>query len=339
MNAARFSRFAWGVLVWNLLVIVWGALVRASGSGNGCGAHWPLCDGQVIPSLASAKMQIEFVHRTMSGLDGPLILLLCVWAFRAFPQGHRVRFSAILAVGFMMSEALIGALLVKKGLVADNTSISRAVWLSGHLVNTFLLLASLTLTAVWSSGVKALKLRGQGAIAWALGFALLGAIVLGVSGAVTALGDTLFPAHSTADAIHQTFMTGANFFQRLRMLHPFIALSVGLYLLLIAGLVSHLRPAPTVRKYGRGVYSLFVLQMAVGLLNKMLLAPDLDAADSSAAGGFGVDFHSAAFRVRTRRRRAAGRAAGQRRDAQPGSALCGRRDVAGLSRTDQAACD
>ena len=273
MKTARFARFAWGLLIYNIAVIVFGALVRASGSGNGCGAHWPLCDGEVIPSLANIKMQIEFTHRTMSELDGPLIVAMAIWAFRAFPRGHRVRFSAILAVGFMISEALIGAVLVKKGLVAQNTSVSRAVWLSGHLVNTFLLLAWLTLTALWSSGVAALKLRGQGAIAWALGFALFGAILLGVSGAVTALGDTLFPVHSTAEVLRQTLTPGAHFLLRLRIVHPLIAMSVGLYLLLIAGLVGHLRPAETVQRYARGIFALFATQMAVGLLNKWLEAP------------------------------------------------------------------
>ena len=273
MKFAKFARFAWGLLLYNIVVIVWGALVRASGSGDGCGAHWPLCDGQILPGLATAKMQIEFIHRTMSELDGPLIVALSVWAFRLFPRGHRVRFSALLAVGFMISEALIGAVLVKKGLVAQNTSISRAVWLSGHLVNTFLLLAWLTLTALWSSGVERLKLRGQGAIAWALGFALFGAILLGISGAVTALGDTLFPAHSTAEVLRQTLTPGAHFLQRLRIVHPLIAMSVGLYLLLIAGLVGHLRPAPAVQKACRALVTLFVAQMGIGLLNKTLAAP------------------------------------------------------------------
>ena len=273
MKSAKFARFAWGLLLYNIVVIVWGALVRASGSGDGCGAHWPLCDGQILPGLATAKMQIEFIHRTMSELDGPLIVALGAWAFRVFPRGHRVRFSAILAVGFMISEALIGAVLVKKGLVAQNTSISRAVWLSGHLVNTFLLLAWLTLTALWSSGVERLKWRGQGAIAWALGFALLGAILLGISGAVTALGDTLFPVHTTAEVIQQTLTPGAHILQRLRIVHPLIAMSVGLYLLLIAGLVGHLRPSPAVQKACRALVTLFVAQMGIGLLNKTLAAP------------------------------------------------------------------
>ena len=272
-KSAWFARFAWGVLIYNILVIVWGALVRASGSGDGCGANWPTCQGEVLPSLASAKTLIEYTHRMMTGLDGPLILALCYFAFRVFPKGHRVRFSALLSVAFLVSEALIGALLVKKGLVAQNTSVARAVWLSGHLVNTFLLLAWLTLTALWSSGVERLKLRGQGAIAWALGFALFGAILLGISGAVTALGDTLFPVHTTAEVLRQTLTPGAHFLQRLRIVHPLIAMSVGLYLLLIAGLVGHLRPSSAVQNAARGVVALFIAQMLIGLLNKTLLAP------------------------------------------------------------------
>src|SRR5947209_8652491 len=148
----RFTWFAWGVLAYNIPVVLWGAYVRASGAGAGCGNHWPLCDGEVIPHSAGAQKLIEFTHRAMSGVDVALVALLVVWAFRAFPKFHPARLGATLSAVFLFSEALIGAALVKLEHVARNPSASRGYSLSTHLVNTLTLLACLTLTAWWGSG-------------------------------------------------------------------------------------------------------------------------------------------------------------------------------------------
>lgn len=272
-DAARFSRFAWGLLGYNLLVILFGAFVRATGSGAGCGSHWPLCNGAVIPRPKSVETLIEFTHRLTSGVDGVLVLALVVWAFRVFPRGHRVRSAALFTLWFTVTEALIGALLVKNAWVVDDASMGRAVAMATHLANTFFLLAALTLTAWWGGGGRAVQWRGQGAVGWALGVALGGTLLLGVSGAITALGDTLFPVRSSAEAIAQSLTPGAHFLVRLRLLHPLIAVSVGLYLLLIAGLVGHLRPSAEVRRAGRWLAALFVVEIVAGLVNKALLAP------------------------------------------------------------------
>src|SRR5262249_34868171 len=152
---------------------------------------------------------------------------------------HHIRTGAALSLGFTLSEALIGAGLVLFKLVEHNASAYRAVAMSAHLVNTFLLLGSLTLTALWASGVHPLWLKGQGTVRWALGLGLLGPLVLGISGAVAALGDTLYPSTSLIEGLRQDFSPTASFLIRLRPLHPLIASSVGLYLLLIAGLVSY----------------------------------------------------------------------------------------------------
>lgn len=273
MNRGRFPTFAWGVLAYNVLVVLWGAIVRATGSGAGCGSHWPLCDGQVLPQPKNVQLLIEFAHRTMSGLALLLVMGLVLGAFRAFPRGHRVRSGALLSLLFILIEALIGAALVKFGWVADNSSVARAVTMAAHLVNTFMLLGALTLTACWSAGRPPMRLRGQGAVGWALALALAGLLALGASGAVIALGDTLFPARSLMEGLRQDIAPDAHFLIRLRLVHPLIAMSVGLYVLLIASLVSHLRPAPEVRKLARGVTILFFTQIAAGFLNVNLLAP------------------------------------------------------------------
>lgn len=91
MLRLRFAAFAWANVAYNLLVILWGAFVRATGSGAGCGDHWPLCDGQVIPRAPSTEMLIEFTHRLTSGVALLGAVALLVWAFRAYGRGHRVR--------------------------------------------------------------------------------------------------------------------------------------------------------------------------------------------------------------------------------------------------------
>src|SRR5579884_3755574 len=147
-----FARFAWCVLAYNIAVVLWGAYVRATGSGAGCGNHWPLCNGTVTPHSPTVATLIEFTHRASSGVDLALVALLVWWAFRTFPKGHAARLGAVLSAVFLMTEELIGAALVLLEHVAKNQSSSRAWSLSTHLINTLTLLACLTLTAWWATG-------------------------------------------------------------------------------------------------------------------------------------------------------------------------------------------
>lgn len=270
---SRFSQFAWGVLAYNLGVILWGAYVRATGSGAGCAGSWPLCNGQVIPQSHTAHLVIELTHRLSSGLSAVLLAVLLAWALRAYEKGHPVRLGAFLSACFIISEALLGALLVRKGWVAQDASIYRAIADGAHLTNTFILLACLTLTAYWASGGQAIRIRRQGAVAWALAIAVVGTLILGISGAVTALGDTLFPSVSLIQGLRSDISPTAHFLIRLRLFHPLIAMSVGLYVLLIAGLVSHLRPSEDSRRAARWIAGTFVAQVALGFVNVFMLAP------------------------------------------------------------------
>ena len=187
MQLTRFAKFAWFVLGLNLLVIVWGAFVRATGSGAGCGSNWPLCNGEVIPQAPAIETVIEFSHRISSGLALISVVVLLVWGFRAYPRKHPVRLGALLSMILMIIEALIGAGLVLLELVAYNVSVARAYWMAGHLINTFLLLATLTLTAWWASGGERLQLRRQGGVLVMLVLSFIAMLILGASGAVTAL--------------------------------------------------------------------------------------------------------------------------------------------------------
>jgi protoheme IX farnesyltransferase len=273
MARLRFHHFAWGLLAYNLAVVLGGAFVRASISGDGCGAHWPSCQGELFPNLGEVKTLIEFGHRASAGLLLPLVVALVVWALRAFPARHPARLGASLALLFTMAEAAIGAGLVLYRLVAHDASVSRAIVMPAHLVATFLLLMSLTLTAWWGSGGQPLRLKDQGALGWMLGGGMVAMLLLGVSGAITALGDTLFPAKSLSEALRHELSPSAHFLLGLRVYHPFIAMAVGLYVQLAAALTMSLRPAPEVQRFGRAVVTLFLIQMGVGLVNLGLLAP------------------------------------------------------------------
>jgi heme A synthase len=265
----RYASFAWGVLAYNILVILWGAFVRATGSGAGCGSHWPLCNGEVIPRAESTEVLIEYSHRITSGLALIGVVVMLVWALRAYPRGHRVRKGAIVAMVFMIIEALIGAGLVLLELVAYNVSIARAYWMAGHLINTFFLVAALTMTAWWASGGASLRLRGQRALPWAFGMALLAMLVLGASGGITALGDTLvLGAGITPEESPVVAQLVA-----LRIYHPLIAFVVGAMLAGAAFLAVRRHPADSTRRLAITLGVLYTVQLLLGALNVTLKAP------------------------------------------------------------------
>ncbi len=265
----RFARFSVGVLAWNLVVILWGAFVRATGSGAGCGDHWPRCDGEVIPRLASTEQVIEFTHRATSGLALVAVVVMLAWAFRAFPRRHPVRLGAVLSTLLILSEALIGAGLVLLRYVALDQRVGRVYWMAAHLVNTFLLLAALTLTAWWAFGGRRMRLRGQGAAGVVLGAAVAATLLVGITGAVTALGDTLFPKTEISLAVAST----AHFLERLRVVHPLLAIATGIYIALAGVLVRKMRPGAATGRLSRVLVTLFFAQLGAGAVNVVLLAP------------------------------------------------------------------
>ena len=263
----KFGGAAWAVLGYNILVVLWGAFVRATGSGAGCGSHWPLCNGEVVPRAARVETIIEFVHRITSGISLVGVIGLYAWAWRLFPKGHRIRRSAALAVVFLFTEALLGAGLVLFQYVEHNASAGRAAYLSAHLVNTQILLAMLTMTA-WFAGRTTVSTwrMPPGIIRAALPTALL----VSVTGALAALGDTLFPASSLASGFQQEFSTSASALLRLRVLHPAVAVLAAIALVAAALMAMRTRPAA---RTAVAVAILVFAQLAAGALNMVLLAP------------------------------------------------------------------
>jgi heme a synthase len=263
-------RFAWGVVGYNVLVILWGALVRATGSGAGCGNHWPLCNGQVIPLSPRVDTVIEFTHRCMTGGSTFLVIGLLVWTFRGTAKGQAARVLGVASMLLLLNEAFLGALLVKLGYVTGNQSMGRVVVLSIHLSNTLLLLAALTLTArllgtgqIW----RELSARG-GKKLWAF-VGLAATLVVGVSGSLAALGDTLFPASSLRAAFAQDFAAGSPWLLRLRGVHPASAVVAAGF---VIWLVVQAKRAGAGRLAGL-VLALLGFQFALGVADVLLLAP------------------------------------------------------------------
>ncbi len=270
---AGYARFAWAVLGFNLFVILWGAFVRATGSGAGCGSHWPLCNGEIVPRAPAITTMIEFGHRATSGIALLLVVALVVGAWRRFPAGSSVRRAAAVTGVLMLAEALVGAGLVLLEYVADDARLARGWWVGGHLVNTFLLVAAMTATAWFASGGRPPRWRSSGSASPLLAAALAGVLFLGVSGAIVALGDTLFPAATLAEGKALTFSDSAHLFVRLRIWHPTLALVVGAVVLAAAAVAARERPSAEVHRFALALASLYALQLVVGAANVLLLAP------------------------------------------------------------------
>jgi len=267
-------RFAWFVLAYNVLVVLWGSVVRATGSGGGCGDHWPLCNGVVLPQLARFHTMVEFTHRVMSGAALVFIAVLLVWTWRATRRGQLARWASGAAMVLVLNEALLGALLVLLQLVGHNQSAGRGIYLSFHFANTLLLLAALTLTAEFLARPRARATTGlrHGMLLFpALG--ILATLIVGVSGSLAALGDTLFPSTSLAGAFHQDFSSTASLLLRLRWIHPASAFIAGAFIVWL--LVQAFRRTAPHRTRALGIAALctLLMQYALGVSDVLLLAP------------------------------------------------------------------
>ncbi|MEX1361905.1 MAG: COX15/CtaA family protein [Nannocystaceae bacterium] len=276
-NGSRFSRVAWAFLGYLLLVILFGAWVRITHSGAGCGSHWPTCHGQIIPLDPSIETIIEYTHRLTSGLLGIFGLGLVGWAVARFGRS-RVTAAALVTMVFIVLEAAIGAGLVLKELVAADDSVARAVVISVHLVNTLLLTGAATLVAWWSTDDRPLSPRALGVGTWLIATALLALVASCMTGAVTALGDTLFPVdldtgQGVIAHVRGELSAANHFLVRLRIIHPMVAVvAAGIAYGVAAWLRIHATEARTAR-IAKGLQHAVVAQVVLGILNIGLAAP------------------------------------------------------------------
>src|SRR5215472_5390514 len=271
VSTGRLGRFAWLSLAYNIAVVLWGAYVRATGSGAGCGNRWPLCNGAVVPRTPQAQTIIEFTHRLTSALAVVLVSSLVIWCWRKTAKRDWARYSSLAAIILLFNEAVLGALLVLFEHVGQDRSPARVFFLCMHFGNTLLLLAALALTAQWlAKGYPRFSLVKKRAETVVVVFGLLATMCIGITGSVAALGDTLFPATSLKASLIQDF-SSANVLLRLRFLHPVAAAIGAMYVLWII-----LRSSKTLGRPSNQVIVLAVVliaQIGLGILNVMLLAP------------------------------------------------------------------
>ena len=266
LNYKRTRQLAWATLGWNVLVVLWGAVVRATQSGAGCGNNWPLCNGEVIPVSPRVDTIIEFTHRMMTGGSSVLVLALLVSVFIATEKGNRARAAAVVSTVLLVNEAFLGYLLVTLGYVTTNRSVGRVVVLSIHLSNTLLLLAALTVTAALLQRGKARpRVMAILRTRWWIFAGLVSTLIVGVSGSLAALGDTLFPSTTLAGAFAQDFSAAAPLLLRVRWVHPAMACVAAVFVAW-----SILRSRGRLRWV---VTMLLGVQFLLGVADVLLLAP------------------------------------------------------------------
>ena len=274
LPSLALRRFAWAVVAYFIAVILWGTVVRATGSGAGCGDHWPLCNGTVVQHAPRVDTMIEFAHRITSGLSFFAAVGLVIWTLAATPRRHLARTTAIAAVVFTLIEAILGALLVKLGLTAQSTSPLRAPYLALHLTNTLLMLGSLALTAHLlgrAQGYLRAGIRFVAPIRAAAG--LLVVLIVGVTGSLAALGDTLFPASSLGSALAQDFSPTSGWLVRWRWTHPSIAFVASIFLIWLLVRAARRTAYWDNRVLSAVVLLLLATQYVLGVLDVVLLAP------------------------------------------------------------------
>ena len=266
---SRFEVAAWLFVGYLVAVILFGAWVRISHSGDGCGSNWPTCLGEVVPTAPSAATLIEFTHRLTSGLCGIFGLVLLGWSWRLYRGGPVTR-AVAWTLAFIIVEGAIGAGLVLGELVADDDSAARAIVIALHLSNTLALTACAALAA-WRAGPGGrTRFLPRRRVAFGTGLALI--VLTAMSGAVTALGDTLFPRDVAIDPglfaeIREEVSTGSHFLIRLRILHPALAVFAAGFLVWL------LSSEGDANRWARLALYLVVAEVAVGFLNIGLSAP------------------------------------------------------------------
>jgi heme A synthase len=208
-------------------------------------------------------MLIELLHRLTSGIALLLVIALVIAVFRTFPRGSIVRWAGGLTAFFIVVEALLGAALVLFGLVAEDESVARAWVMAFHLVNTLVLLACSTLTAWWAGGHTSPRFAQPSSLLILLSATLMSFLLLGASGAVTALGDTLFPMGEES----------SHFLVQLRIYHPILALIVGGLVLGLAYVLFRLKGQDTVIRLAGLSSLLYLTGLVIGLINYLLHAP------------------------------------------------------------------
>ncbi len=273
---SKFAKFTWFVLVYNIIVVVWGVFLRASKSGDGCGQYWFTCHNELIPSAPELKTVIEFAHRLMSGLDFLIVLVLMIWVLRKFAKGDQIRKFAVVSFLFIISEAVIGGILVLSGNTAEANTPVRPFLAIAHLLNTFILIGSLSLTAWLATGGEEFSLKNKGRFLWLLVLGIVGFLLVGSSGSLAALSSMLYETTSLAQGMQQDFAGSSPLLLKLRISHPILSILTGVGLIFLAGyLKANAEGNKYVQRFSSVLSLLVLVQIGFGSLTLFLLAPIL----------------------------------------------------------------
>lgn len=276
MKRISIRALAVTALIGNIIVILQGAVVRATGSGAGCGSHWPTCNGTIVPLDPTLETGIEFSHRILS----LVVLVLGAWLLVRARQLRRERPGlaafATIAFAFLVVEALIGGATVLLGMTGDNTTVARGIWVASHLVNSLLLIGALAGTVVYAQKSPPkwpLQIGRQGPVAtlWLVG--IVGMLLLSFTGGIAAMGNTIFPSESLAEGLRADFDSNSHPLIRLRALHPLIAVSVGVYLFVSLAFAWNIKPVPAAKRVAQALLGVYIVQMLIGVVNLAFLAP------------------------------------------------------------------
>ena len=223
----KVKPYAKAGLLLSILSILAGAFVRATGSGDGCGATWPTCKGKIIPGLSDTSELIEFSHRSVSGVLLIVTLIIFIKT-RKFQKDSLVRTVTNYLTFFVIFEALIGAVIVIFEWVGLNSSLPRIIAVPIHLVNTFGLLGcyAILYKILYENIEEITSMFNKNFIFISSLFLLSGA-----TGSIAALADVLFPSASFIEGFLADFDRTSEVLTRLRILHPIVssALSIVLY--------------------------------------------------------------------------------------------------------------
>lgn len=276
---SAFAKFAWFALGYNVLVILWGVFLRASKSGDGCGEHWLTCNGELIPAAPQFKTVIEFSHRMTTAVDGIVMLILVAWAVKIW-FGRRDRFSrhvmyaAIASLFFVITEAAVGAGLVLTGNTAMNVTDTRPFWAMGHLINTFILLTFLTLTAWYATRGREAVFKFERKALLFIVIGIAGLLFVGLSGSLAALSNMLFPSTSLAEGVAKDFSATSNMILRLRLSHPILSIITAVYMVFIAGwLKKNAGDDAAVSRWSNTLSLLIIGQVIFGAATLLTLGP------------------------------------------------------------------
>ncbi len=238
--------------------------MRATGSGAGCGDHWPLCNGDFFPRHPRLATIIEFAHRSMSGICTALVASLVAWTFLAHPKGARVRKAAVWSAVLLVTEALLGAVLVLGGFVERNTTNMRVLVQGVHLTNTLLLLGTLTLAWWWQQPRAEAPATAPSTRTLAAA-AILCTLATGATGSVAALADTLFPSPNLRSALLADLSPASPLLVRMRFLHPTASLAAMVFITWLGWRFAGAR--------ARWLFGLIALQVVLGVADVLWLAP------------------------------------------------------------------